>query len=77
MRPRDSVLHGPHKSPAGTQPRFSTKPPGFVLEIEDGDPLSWDNGSYDTAMNPRERNTILVNATTPSARVEVTCDMDV
>lgn len=27
-------------------------------------------------MNPPERNTVLVNATTPAARFEVTCDMD-
>lgn len=39
----------------------------FTPETGDGGPLSWDNGSYDTTRPWPERNTELVNATTPRA----------
>ena len=47
-----------------------------MLEIEDGDPLSWDNGSYDTAMNPTRKVTVPMKATTTRLPVEVTCDAE-
>jgi len=48
----------------------------ITAETGDGGPLSWDNGSCKTPDTPPERNTVLVNTTTPAARFEVTCDMD-
>ncbi len=37
--------------------------------------MSWDNGSCETPETPRERNTVLVNATTPLSGIEVTADI--
>jgi hypothetical protein len=45
-----------------------------VLDVEDGDPLSWDNGSCDTTHAPARKVTVPVKATTTRLPVEVTCD---
>ncbi len=48
--------------------------PGLLLEIGDGDPLSWGNGSCDTATVPTRKVTVQVKAITVRIPVEVTCD---